>query len=247
MKTSTPENILANILKVKRKIHKTCLAVDRDPESVKLLLATKTVPAELIQSCIRSGNSLFAEHKVQEFLQKIEALAGLDHEAHFIGHLQSNKVKYLIEHVSCIHSLDRMSLVKELNKRLIQTNRTMKVLVQVNTSGETSKFGIQPNELSSFLEKISSYPTIYVEGLMTIGLFSSSPDQVRPCFRLLKELADKTDCSNYENIKLKELSMGMSNDYMIAIEEGATIIRVGTSIFGQREYPDSFYWNESEQ
>ncbi|MBO6516971.1 MAG: YggS family pyridoxal phosphate-dependent enzyme [Bacteroidia bacterium] len=238
------KDVLTNILNVRKNIDETCRAVGRDPRHVRLLLATKTVPVNVIEQCILNGHTLFAENKVQELLGKVDSLSGLEYESHFIGHLQSNKVRQVIHHVKCIHSIDRLSLVKELNKRLTQHELTMKALVQVNTSGEESKFGIEPDRLASFLEEISHYPAIQIEGLMTIGFFSSSDDKVRPCFRLLRELSEQTDCSHYSNIRLQELSMGMSNDYVTAIQEGATIVRVGTSIFGQREHPDSYYWDE---
>ncbi|MEZ4923118.1 MAG: YggS family pyridoxal phosphate-dependent enzyme [Crocinitomicaceae bacterium] len=238
------QEIAENIDLIKRRIEKSCIKAGRNPKDVKLVLATKTVPAELIKTCIINGDTLFAENKIQELLSKIDYLKGLDYTSHFIGHLQTNKVKQVIKHVNSIHSLDRLSLAKELNKRLARNNQKMRVLVQVNTSRETSKFGINPEDLPCFLEEINTFPAIYVEGLMTIGKFSSSEKEIRPCFQLLKQLADETDCSMYERVELKELSMGMSNDFDIAIEEGSTMVRIGTAIFGERKYPDSYYWKE---
>lgn len=229
--------ILKNIQKIKERILVACQQNNRNPNEVKLLLATKTIPAEVIQVALSSGETLIAENKIQEVVQKYDFLKNIPHTAHFIGHLQTNKVKYALKcGISCVHSVDRIALVEELDKRLKVENKTMDILIQVNTSEEERKFGIKPENILLFVEKVSKYSTIRVKGLMTIGLFSSDEEKVRACFRKLKELSILVANQKFKNVEMKELSMGMSNDLEIAIAEGATIIRVGTAIFGERNY-----------
>src|SRR5690606_22454645 len=164
---------------------------------------------------------------------------------HFIGHLQTNKIKDLLKYnVSCIQSLDRLDLAEKLHQRLQFENNTIEVLIQVNTSFEESKFGVSPDNAIELVKQVAQLETLKIKGLMTIGLFSAEIEKVRKCFRLLKDIQQQIIALNISNVEMKELSMGMSGDMETAIEEGATIIRVGTAIFGQRVYPDSYYWNE---
>lgn len=239
--------ILDNIAQIKKRIALACEKSGRNPSEVKLLLATKTVPAENIRIAIESGETLIGENKVQEVKEKFEELKDIPHQKHFIGHLQTNKIKDILKYgVSCIQSLDRLDLAEKIYQRLLFENKKMDVFIQVNTSAEESKFGINPEKAVEFTKQVSQFDRLNIKGLMTIGLFSSETEKVRECFRLLKNIQQKIISENIPNVQMKELSMGMSGDLETAIEEGATIIRVGTAIFGQRIYPDSYYWNENK-
>lgn len=240
-------DILENLQAILRRIGNACAASNRDSKAVRLLLATKTVPAERIKIALEAGQTLIAENKVQEIKEKYEALKEIPHESHFIGHLQSNKIKEILKYdISCIQSLDRLEVAEKLHQRLLLENRKIDALVQVNTSGEESKFGVHPDKAIELVESIAKLGTIRIKGLMTIGLFSAETEKVRMCFRLLRSIRDQVAGLHIPNVEMKELSMGMSGDLETAIEEGATIVRVGTAIFGKRVYPDSYYWNENK-
>lgn len=215
-----------------------CRAAGRDPSSVRLLLATKTVDPDRIRVAIEAGETLVAENRVQEVRPKFEALQDLDYERHFIGHLQSNKINALVPYVSCIQSLDRMSLARKLQSRLEREDESREVLIQVNTSGEDSKFGLQPADLADFAREVSRLDALKVRGLMTIGLFTDDVELARPSLRRLRELRDQVREMNLDGVEMNELSMGMTGDLEVAIEEGSTIVRVGTAIFGTRNSPD---------
>ncbi len=239
--------IANNISKIKARIENACKHSNRNPKDVKLLLATKTVGSERIKEAFSCGETLIAENKVQEVRQKFEKLSTSTFQQHFIGHLQTNKIKELLKYnIACIQTIDRIELAEKLHNRLALENKTIDILIQVNTSKESSKFGIPPDEAINFIKQVSKFNTLNIKGLMTIGLFSADADSVRECFRLLKSIQQKVAEMHLSNVEMKELSMGMSGDLEIAIEEGATIIRVGTAIFGERQYPDSFYWNENK-
>ena len=241
------KEILQNIAVIQERINNVCKENSRDPDEVKLLLATKTVPAECIKIALLAGKTLIAENKVQELKEKYEALKDVPHTNHFIGHLQTNKIKDLLKYdVSCIQSLDRLDLAEKLHQRLQFENKTIEVLIQVNTSFEESKFGASPDNAIELVKQIAQLETLKIKGLMTIGLFSAETEKVRKCFQLLKNIQQQIIALKIPNVEMQELSMGMSGDMETAIAEGATIIRVGTAIFGQRIYPDSYYWNESE-
>lgn len=222
-----------------------CLKNKRPLDSVKLMLVSKTVPVERIQEAIDFGHCLFGENKVQELSEKEPIFRASNAEFHFIGHLQTNKVKKCIEHASMIHSLDRLSLALELDKHLQKLGKTMDILIQVNTSKETSKFGVEPDGLLKLVREIAPLSSLKIKGLMTLAKFSSEEEIVRPCFQLLRELSAQVRNEGIPGVSMSELSMGMSSDYKIAIQEGATIIRVGTAIFGKRNLPDSHYWPET--
>lgn len=240
--------ILTNIAQIKKRMVLACEKSGRNPNEVRLLLAVKTVSAENIRVAIESGETLTGENKVQEVKEKFEQLKDIPHEKHFIGHLQTNKIKDILKYgVSCIQSLDRMDLAEKLHQRLLFENKKMDVFIQVNTSAEESKFGISPEKAVEFTKQVAQFDTLNIKGLMTIGLFSVETEKVRECFRLLKNIQQQIINENIPNAEMKELSMGMSGDLETAIEEGATIIRVGTAIFGQRIYPDSYYWNEESK
>lgn len=233
--------IIENIATIKSRIKIAAEYSGRNANEIKLLLATKTVSAENIKIALETGETLIGENKVQELIDKVEILKAIPHQTHFIGHLQTNKIKEVVKYADCIESVDRIELAEKLQKRLEFENKTMDVFIQVNTSYEESKFGISPELVLEFALQVKQLDRINIKGLMTIGLFSAETEQVRKCFRLLKTIQNEI---LQKDIPVNELSMGMSGDLETAIEEGSTIIRVGTAIFGQRLYPDSYYWNE---
>lgn len=240
--------IIKNLNHVLKRIETACVHSNRPLNDVKLLMATKTVPAERIKIALSTGQTLIAENKVQELKEKYEALKTTPHINHFIGHLQTNKIKDILKYdVSCIQSLDRIELATKLHQRLQLENKTLEVLIQVNTSNEESKFGVHPEKALELVKQVAQLDTLKIKGLMTIGLFSAETEKVRDCFRLLKNTQQQINALHLSNVEMKELSMGMSNDLETAIEEGSTIIRIGTAIFGQRIYPDSYYWDETKK
>lgn len=241
------EQISNNLNVILQRIENACIRSNRNPNEVRLLLATKTVTAERIKIALRAGQTLIAENKTQELKGKHEALKEIPHVNHFIGHLQTNKIKDILKYdVSCIQSVDRLDLAEKLHQRLLFENKTMEVLIQVNTSDEESKFGVHPDAAVNLVKQIAKFESIKIKGLMTIGLFSAETEKVRKCFKLLKDIQLQIISSTIPNVEMKELSMGMSGDLETAIEEGSTIVRVGTAIFGERIHPDSYYWNENK-
>lgn len=236
------EKIVSNIEVINNKITRACRNSGRNPEDIKLLLATKTVSADKIAIALNQGEIFIGENKIQEVKEKFESLRSIPHHSHFIGHLQTNKVKELLRYnIECLQSLDRIRLAQKLQNRLEYEDKTMDVFLQFNTSYEDSKFGMTPENAVSFAREVQQLDRIHIKGLMTIGLFSANEEKVRKCFKLLKRI--QTDLLD-RGFSVNELSMGMSGDFEVAIEEGATIVRVGTAIFGKRQYPDSYYWNE---
>lgn len=231
------ELIRTRLAEVEGRIARATLDAGREPGQVRLLLATKTVGPERIRVAIEAGADLVGENRVQEVRPKYEALTDLEYERHFIGHLQSNKVNALVPYVSCIESLDRTSLADRLQGRLEREGETMEVLIQVNTTGEESKFGIEPDEAVEFAREIARRDALRVRGLMTIGLFSEDPEVTRPSLSALRETADRVRDAAIEGVEMRELSMGMSGDLEVAIAEGATIVRVGSAVFGDRPAP----------
>lgn len=239
------EDILHNLEIINNRIKNACKKAGRKPDEVKLLLATKTVSAERIKVAIENGQVLIAENKVQELKEKYEELKDIPHINHFIGHLQTNKIKDILKYeVMCVQSLDRLDLAEKLHQRLLAENKTIEVLIQVNTSNEESKFGVDPKNAIELTKRVAEFSTLKIKGLMTIGLFSAETEKVRKCFKILKNIQQEIILENIPNIEMKELSMGMSGDLETAIEEGSTIVRLGTAVFGARIYPDSYYWNE---
>ena len=232
-----------NIAKIKSRIKKASNDAVRNPNEIKLLLATKTVEPQNILCALSTGVILIGENKAQELKNKFEKLQNTPHQTHFIGHLQTNKIQEVIKYVDCIQSVDSFKLAAKIQSRLELENKTIDIFIQINTSFEESKFGISPSLAIKFAQSIRRLDRLNIKGLMTIGTFSAEKEKTRKCFQLLKQLQLKL---LDKNIPVEELFMGMSNDLEIAIEEGATIIRVGTAIFGKRPYPDSFYWNEKK-
>ena len=206
--------------------------------NIKVVAVSKTHPVEAIKYAIEAGIRDFGENYAQELKTKYELLkqiSDVQPNWHFIGHLQTNKVKYIIPFVKLIHSVDSVHLANEINRQAEKHNRVVDVLVQVNTSGEESKFGCEPEEALPLIEQIGQLPKLRVIGLMTIGSFSTDENTIRKEFRLLRSIFEEAK-QKFPELPLTELSMGMTNDYMIAVEEGATILRIGTAIFGERHY-----------
>lgn len=239
--------IKENLNGIRRRIGETCLRAGRNPAEVKLLLATKTVAPERIASAIKAGATLIGENRVQEFRDKNAALSALDRECHFIGHLQTNKVKEVLKYVTCIHSIDSLHLAQKLNDRLQFLQRTLEVFVQVNTSFEKSKFGVSPNYAPDLIKQVSELENLRVRGLMTIGTLFATGERARRCFRLLRGIRDEIAVMAIPGVDLRELSMGMTPDFEEAILEGATIVRIGSAIFGGRPTPDGFFWDEKDR
>lgn len=242
--TATRELILANLEAVRGRIREACRRAGRSPEEVELLLVTKTVPPERIRVAVEAGERLIGENKVQEALAKYRELQDLPIEWHFIGHLQTNKVKDVLTFASMVQSVDRIRLVEKLDQHLQRLGRSLDILIQVNTSYEESKFGVAPEETLAFVRQVARYDTLNIKGLMTIGKLSADPEDARRCFRLLRQLRDQIAGEGIPRVRMDILSMGMSGDLEIAVEEGSTMVRVGTAVFGPRPQPDSHYWSE---
>ncbi len=224
-----------NLEEVKDNIQTTCQNANRNIEDVTLICVSKTKPKEMIEELYEGGMRDFGENKVQELRDKYEALPK-DITWHMIGHLQRNKVKYIAPFISLIHSVDSERLAKTISDEAIKNNRTIDILLEVNVAKEESKFGFDIDELSEKIEIISKYPNISIKGLMTIAPYVPNPEENRIFFAKLYQLCVDINEKNLDNVKMSELSMGMSNDYEVAIEEGSTMVRVGTSIFGERIY-----------
>lgn len=240
------KDIAHNLGIIDKRIQQACIKAGRKREDVRLLLASKTVDVPRIEQALSlMDKPLMGENRVQELEQKGPELKQPRPEIHFIGHLQSNKIKQVLRWADCIQSVDRLSLAKKLQKRLEFEDKHIDVLVQVNTSYEDSKFGVKPENAIALVKKINEFNRIHIKGLMTIGLFSNDKDKVRACFKRLVSVQQEIKAMHIAGVEMTELSMGMSGDLEIAIEEGATIIRVGTAIFGERQYPDSYYWKEA--
>lgn len=228
-----------NLASVEERIARACERAGRKRSSVRLLPITKTVPANVLRLAHAAGIDCFGENKIQEAMTKRESLDDLAIDWSIVGHLQTNKVKYLTRFAREFHALDSLRLAERLNKRLEREDDFLDVYVQVNTSGEASKFGLHPDALLPFVDALDQFPRLRPRGLMTLALFSSDMTRVRPCFALLRRLRDQAVERNPE---LTGLSMGMTGDFEQAIEEGATVVRVGQAIFGKRPTPDNYYW-----
>ena len=220
---------------VQENINKACKNAGRSPKEVTLISVSKTKPVEMLQEAYDAGARVFGENKVQEIMDKYDQLPS-DIEWHMIGHLQRNKVKYIIDKVSMIHSVDSLRLAETIEHEAAKKNVCMPVLIEVNVAEEESKFGLKTEEVLPLIEEIASYSHIKVMGLMTIAPFVADPEENRSVFRKLKKLSVDIAAKNINNITMSVLSMGMTNDYQVACEEGSTMVRVGTGIFGERNY-----------
>lgn len=227
------EQIREKILEIEQEKAAIARRTGRDPSEILLCAVTKTHPAEEINEAIRAGVTDIGENRVQEILEKYEKVDKVNW--HLIGHLQTNKVKYVIDKVCMIHSVDSLRLAAEIDRRAAQHGLTMDVLIEVNAAGDEAKFGVSPEETEALINDIlSQCANVRIRGLMTIAPFAEDPEEVRPYFRTMKELYDRFGKIDHPNLDFRHLSMGMSNDWIIAAEEGATLIRVGTAIFGAR-------------
>ncbi|MCC6398289.1 MAG: YggS family pyridoxal phosphate-dependent enzyme [Bacteroidetes bacterium] len=226
--------ISANIESVRERIAAASRRAGRRPEDVTLVAVSKTFPAERIREVVRAGVSDIGENYVQELLPKRDALAGEPVRWHFIGHLQTNKAKSVAAWVTMVHALDSQALAQELDTRAARANRTIDALVEVNTTGELSKFGIAPDQVLPFVRSLEGFSHIRICGLMTIGPFLPDPEGSRPMFRRLRELRETLARHSQENLDPVHLSMGMTGDFEVAVEEGATLLRIGTALFGSR-------------
>jgi len=232
-----------NLADVHTRIAAACQRVGRDPATVRLLPVSKTKDEASIRLAYAAGCRMLGENKPQEAYRKWEAMADLtDLHWSVIGHLQTNKAKLVARFATEFQALDSLRVAEALDRRLQSEGRALDVFVQVNTSGEASKFGLPPDEVGAFLKKLPAYSSLRVKGFMTLALFSAEAERVRECFVLLRELRDRLRQEAPADVQLDELSMGMSGDYEIAIEEGATVVRVGQAIFGARATPDTYYW-----
>jgi len=208
-------------------------AVGRDPSTVRLVAVSKTKPAAMVDEAYAAGQTIFGENYVQELVDKGRQVTS-PVEWHFIGHLQSNKVKYLVGLVSLIHSVDRLSLAEEIDRQWGKRGLSCDILVQLNIARESTKSGALEEEAITLVRSISRLPHVRVRGLMTIPPFFDDPDRARPIFRRLREIAREIDLLGLPNVSMEELSMGMSGDFVAAIAEGATLVRIGSAIFGPR-------------
>lgn len=220
---------------VQEEIRKACIRSGRNPEEVTLIAVSKTKPVSMIQEAIQEGQLVFGENKVQELCSKYEELPK-NLQWHMIGHLQRNKVKYIADKVSLIHSVDSLRLAKTIHQEGEKIGRVIPLLIEVNVAQEETKFGVSVEDALPLIREISRFPYVEIRGLMTIAPYVEDPEENRPVFRKLKQLSVDIKDKNMNNVYMDILSMGMTNDYQVAVEEGATLVRVGTGIFGERDY-----------
>lgn len=226
-------NLQANLDAIRQRIAATCSSCGRDPKTVRLVAVSKLQPAAAIREAAAAGQQLFGENYVQELLAKQEELSA-PLQWHFIGALQSNKVKYLQGKVSLIHSVDRFSLAQEISRQWGKAGEIANILIEVHLGDETSKAGVAAAEAEALVRQIAALPHLRIRGLMALPPYCDDPEEVRPFFRQLRQLAQQLAALNLPGVPMEELSMGMSHDFTVAIEEGATLVRVGTAIFGAR-------------
>ena len=227
--------VIENLKKVEDKITAACLRAGRARENVTLIAVSKTKPESMVEEAYSVGQRDFGENKVQEICRKIEVLPQ-DIRWHMIGHLQRNKVRQVVGKACMIHSVDSLRLAEAISQEAVKQDRIVPVLIEVNVAQEESKFGVTAEETIALIEAAAKLPHISIRGLMTIAPFVEDPEENRPIFRKLKQLSVDIAAKNINNVTMSVLSMGMTNDYEVAIEEGATMVRVGTGIFGERDY-----------
>lgn len=225
------QDIRTNLSRIHEQIRAAAEAAGRDPREVRLMLATKTQTPETVREAFAAGEHFYGENRVQELVPKVDVLRDLDITWHFIGHLQTNKVRDVVGRVSCIQSIDRVSLADEVQSVCVKRETTVDVMIEVNTSGEVSKHGVTPTDVWTLIEHVHTCTALRITGFMTIGALSDDEATVRACFATLRQIRDVYD-SKYDT--RTELSMGMSSDLAWAIAEGSTIVRVGTAAFGER-------------
>ena len=227
--------IQENIKLVEENIKKACEKVGRDVNEVTLIAVSKTTPYTAIEEALPTGVKDYGENKVQELCDKYEILPK-DIKWHMIGHLQRNKVKYLVGKVQLIHSVDSLRLAEQIEKEFAKADEIANILIEVNMAQEESKFGITSEETEQLVREIAKFPHIRIKGLMTIAPYTDNPESNRVYFRNMKKLSVDIENKNIDNVSMSVLSMGMTGDYQVAVEEGATLVRVGTGIFGERNY-----------
>jgi hypothetical protein len=227
-------SIASNIADIRARIETACQLCQRDPVTVRLVAVSKTHPAASVDEAASAGQEIFGENYVQEFAAKAEQVSA-PVQWHFIGSLQSNKVKYLAGKVTMIHSVDRLSLAEELERQWDKLDQTLEILIEVNLGEEKSKGGASTDAAIELVHRIAALPHLKICGLMALPPYLEDAEAVRPYFRRLRELAERITAANIAGVVMRELSMGMSHDFEVAIEEGATLVRVGTAIFGARE------------
>ena len=232
-------SIKENIDNVLEKVSAAAVRSGRNPEDITVIAVSKTVDADRAREAAEGGLINLGENRVQELISKYEQLSDIDVKWHLIGHLQKNKVKYIIDKVDMIHSVENLELANEINKRALQHNITANVLIELNIGEEESKFGIGEEGVYEFLKSMEQFENIRVLGLMTVAPYSENPEDVRWVFKKMKKISDKISGMKLKNTEMKFLSMGMTNDYEIAIEEGANIVRIGTAVFGERKYKEA--------
>ena len=228
-------NIKENLKEVEANIQAACQKSGRSRRDVTLIAVSKTKPVSMIREAIEEGIAEFGENKPQELREKCDTLPENLHW-HMIGHLQRNKVKYVVGRACLIHSVDSFALAEEISKEAVKKGLEMPVLIEVNVAGEESKFGVSPEETEDLIRRIAPLPGIKIRGLMTIAPFVENAEDNRPVFQKLRKLAVDIKSKNIDNVIMCDLSMGMTGDYQVAVEEGATMVRVGTGIFGERHY-----------
>jgi pyridoxal phosphate enzyme (YggS family) len=230
------EDISQNLASIHEQIESTCKSAGRDPEDITLVAVSKTKPNEDILEALTAGQLHFGENRMKELEDKMASISNSDVVWHFIGNLQTNKIKYIADRVNWIHSVEKAKYLKEIDKRAGQSNRVVNALIQVNISDEKQKGGCKPDDLAEILESAQNYKHVNVKGLMGMATFVDDPEEVRSEFKLLKELFDSHQKYNGGSVQLEQVSMGMTNDFKVAIEEGATMVRIGSAIFGERNY-----------
>lgn len=230
--------IKEKIDQVENSIKNACERAGRDAKEVTLIAVSKTKPVSMLEEAYDAGCRHFGENKVQELVDKYEVMPR-DIKWHMIGHLQRNKVKYLVDKVYLIHSVDSVRLAEEISKEAVKKKIRVNILIEVNVSGEESKFGVRPQEAEALITEISNLPGISIKGLMTIAPYVENAEENRQYFEKLRQLSVDIMNKNIDNVSMDMLSMGMTGDYQVAVEEGATCVRVGTGIFGERDYTDS--------
>ena len=227
-------SVKKKLTRVMDRIKQAAISSGRDPESVRLVAVSKTISAQTVQQAIEAGVNILGENYIQEARTKFNDLASYPVAWHFIGHLQTNKAKYAVRMFDLIHSVDSFKLAVEINKRATKSGKIQDILIQVNVAGESSKSGISLQNTISLIKEISALKNLTIKGLMTMPPFFNEPEKVRPFFKDLRNLRDTIKREKIDHVDMEELSMGMTGDFETAIEEGATLVRIGTAIFGER-------------
>ena len=228
------EALKIRLSNVKERIKKAAVDCGREPDSIRLVAVSKTIQEEKVRAAIKAGVEILGENHIQEARNKINTLSSYPVSWHFIGHLQSNKAKYAVKLFDMIHTVDSLKLAKELNKQAKKINKIQQILIQVNISKESTKSGVYEKDAQKLIKEISLFKNLSIKGLMTMPPFFNNPEIVRPYFSDLRNLRDNIRDKAIKNVNMQELSMGMTGDFEVAIKEGATLVRIGTAIFGER-------------